>query len=87
MSGKKVIEWPFTCPPSVYNECTIGGPTCDTSGKSISITFHDDETVPAVYQVEYKGKNTMIWTPTYSRVHNPGDVKSLTLIFNRLSQY
>jgi hypothetical protein len=84
-NDKKVIETSGSCPASVYNQFSIGGSTWDTDGKSISITFHDDESAPAVYNVEYKGANTMIWTYTYPNVTKPDAVKSLTMIFNRVS--
>ena len=83
-NDKKVIETNPDCPPDISNEFNIGGSTWNTDGKSISITFHDDASVPAVYQVEYKG-NTMIWTYTYPNVTKPDAVKSLTMIFKRVS--
>ena len=81
---KKVLELAPDCPESVFNDFSIGGSTWDTSGRSISITFHDDTSVAAVYQVQYKYKNTMIWTYTYPNVTKPEAAKSLTMIFNRV---
>jgi hypothetical protein len=84
-NDKKVVELAPNCPESVSNDFNIGGSTWNTNGSSISITFHDDASVPAVYQVQYTDKNTMIWTYTYPNATKPEAIKSLTMIFNRVS--
>lgn len=81
---KKVVELAPDCPEAVFNDLSIGGSIWDTNGSSVSITFHDDTSVAAVYQVQYKDKNTMIWTYTYPNVTKPEAVKSLTMIFTRV---
>ena len=83
---KQVKELTPDCPEAVSNQFDIGGSTWKTEGKSISMTFHDDASAAAVYQVEYKGDNTMIWKYTFTGVTKPEDTKSLTMIFNRVSK-
>ena len=85
-TNKQVKEFTPDCTEAESSEFDIGGSTWKIEGKSISMTFHDDATAAAVYQVEYKGDNIMIWKYTYPAVNKPEDIKSLTMIFNKVSK-